>query len=91
LGEPGIGICHFSVKYSAGRQSRISSTTASLPWTQWFVVPTPRRPAAASSTISVTPACHRSRRAGEVRYSQATCGGAGSVYSTVAAAALGST
>ena len=31
----------------------------------------------ASSTISVTPACQRSRRAGEVRNSQARAGGAG--------------
>ena len=31
FGAPGIGICQRVVKYSGGRQSRISSTIASLP------------------------------------------------------------
>ena len=53
--------------------------TASRPWTQWFVVPTPRRPVGLAASKAVRPGCHCGRRIGDVSQgSQVIAGGAGS-------------
>ena len=76
LGVFGIGIVERVVQDRPGCQSRISSSTASLPCMQWFTVPAPRRPDGDASRMAVTPGTHCGRRIGDVRYSQTSIGGA---------------
>ena len=59
---------------------------ASLPWMQWLVVPTPRRPVAVPPRSNSTPACQRTRRAGDVTNSQTRAAAPGSSYSETAIA-----
>ena len=73
---------------SNGCQSTISSRVASRPVTHCAVVPTPRRPPADVSSMTIGPS-HAVRRAGEVRYAQTAAGSAAASASRSRTSRLG--